>query len=87
MTQPSEWAMQKAREVYGNIHHSDWGWDENDFLAIARALDEAKAEEREACAQIAEQFDETEKARNKYDAWWLYQVGEDIATAIRARGQ
>ena len=50
MSEPSEWAMEKARKVFKQLWVTDHGCDDvseqrqtQDVFAIARALDEAKA--------------------------------------------
>ena len=84
---PSKWAEKTARTLFAEIADALMtGWDSSRAIALLTlALDAARAEEREACAKVAESFrplgigDLTE-----------YGEGADnrctrIAAAIRAR--
>jgi hypothetical protein len=69
MSEPTKEAIRQL------IRDCGWSWgygevDEGNVMRIQAFLDQAVAEEREACAKVAEQF---------------YDDGEDAASAIRAR--
>lgn len=104
MTQPSEWAMQKARDLLAGGWPPEGGsrsWIRYCDL-VARALDEARAGEREAIAHNLEAEAKAIEADERERAEWggpdprgmqarrlRLQHAEDLrkrATAIRARG-
>lgn len=94
MSQPSEWAMGNARKLpvavgleqcWCDLTKSEIGCPTCRVEdAIARALDAARAEEREACAKVA---------GNAFRGYLrplgspgTYEYDIDVAAAIRARG-
>ena len=60
--------MRAAEEAYGDIAHSDWGWDKDDCLIIARAI----LAERQRCAKIVE-----DECRNQTEILWGIDGGEE----------
>lgn len=94
MTSPSPEALAKARETleaYLNWHAADPEGktvsERHEGLTrfIAKALDEARREEREACAQIADEYPAGPWTNQRTGgvSWHCTKLG--IAEAIRAR--
>lgn len=100
MSKPSEKAMVRARMLAPELHQ---GWSvlnsdhEMTALDIARAIDEAVTEEREACAVVAEECRHCHGAGFVLVAYGPNQEGEccrceprdglEAAEFIRARGK
>jgi hypothetical protein len=75
---PEEYAARVMGETkYAGVRYPDDGNGMRD--AVARAVREAVAAERERCAKVAESFGESGNIRTDY-------VAEDIAERIRAGG-
>lgn len=84
---PSEEDLKKARELWAHIWGSEskvnieWVYEQ-----IATALSQARQEEREECAKVAEGFDRVMPGIET----WVHQkrtlIGAGIADAIRSRG-
>ena len=82
MSEPSEWAMEKARkviEIDGIPDHAPL------LQRFARALMEAVEAEREACALVADDVQGEGETAEEFDDGWNG-AAMTIARAIRDRG-
>ena len=82
MSEPSEWAMEKARkviEIDGIPDHAPL------LQRFARALMEAVEAEREACALVADDVRGEGETAEEFDDGWNG-AAMTIARAIRDRG-
>lgn len=89
MTIPAD-IEKKAAEIVGRMTEHVWKGDA--IADVARAIMEAKAEVREQCALIAEQWLVTfgevgGKLRHTTPQEWANSAVEDIASAIRNQGE
>ena len=96
MTEPSEWAMEKARKVFKQLWVTDHGCDDvseqrqtQDVFAIARALDEAKALNTEKETMLLNQAKTIKEMQASHEgrealAWMQMHMPYCYCKAVRA---